>query len=99
MYCNTEPMSAAMPNTKAWPWHIFWLGFWSGFGRMIAGMSVFFVVAAISVRNSSAESAVFGFALALIMSAAYGYSEGDAGVRDWRNSETIYNRLAEKLAS
>jgi hypothetical protein len=83
-----------MPNIKAWPWHIFWLGFCSGFGRMITGTSVFFVAAAVSVRSPSPESAVFGLALALIVSAAYGYGEGDAGVRDWRNS-----RLAEKLAS
>lgn len=74
-----------------WDWPTFWPAFWAGFGRMVAGASVLCVGTAMYLGTGSAdfESAVIGWAILLIVSAIYGWSEGDAAVREWRYSRTV----------
>jgi hypothetical protein len=77
-----------MPKAKPWPWHIFWPGFWSGFGRMMAIFSAVLLVVPWFADTSfvSFGSAMGGLFFAVLCSVVYGYSEGDAAVRHWRNT-------------
>ncbi len=69
-----------------WSWGVFLDGFWSGFGRMMAGFSAVFLIGSLIADTSSAGfgSARVGLLFAVVASGIYGYSEGDSAVREWR---------------
>lgn len=72
-----------------WSWQEFWVHFWGAFGRAMAVAVVVLVIAAFVADTQYANffSAVTGITFAAILSAIYGYSEGEEAVRRWREQK------------
>ena len=76
-----------LPPDLPWSWREFSIGFWAGFGQMMAIMvgCAFLLPIVADTSSASLFSVYVGAVFTVVLSTIYGISKGDSRVREWRD--------------